>query len=338
MSDMNTNLPGRDLATITNEICFYKRQTELALLSGAIEIGRRLVEAKAMIGHGNWGNYLKEQVNFSQSTANNMMRLYEEYGTGQVSVFGNSQSIMNLDPTKALKLLAIPAEEREEFVAEHDVENKSVRELDEIIKERDCQLANARDIMHKQDEELQNARETIDQQDRDIATLEKATNEKAAEIDKLKDDLKAANDKVAEAKRKIKELKDNPTVPEDTMEQLRREAEAKATAEVAEKTAKKYESKIAKAEKDLKAANDALAEARQQSRMDKETADAALKQLKLASPKATEFKTLFSQAQDDFNKLIKVYTEIQMEDHELASSVKTAINTMLDQFKRYLEE
>ena len=72
--------------------------------------------------------------------------------------------------------------------------------------------------------------------------------------------------------------------------------------------------------------------------MDKETADAALKQLKLASPKATEFKTLFSQAQDDFNKLIKVYTEIQMEDHELASSVKTAINTMLDQFKRYLEE
>ena len=337
MSDMNNSLPGRDLETITNEICFYKRQTELALLSGAIEIGRRLVEAKAMIGHGNWGNYLKEKVNFSQSTANNMMRLYEEYGTGQVSVFGNSQSIMNLDPTKALKLLAIPAEEREEFAAQNDVENKSVRELDELIKERDVQLANARDIMRRQDGDLKAAQETIDQQDRDIAQLERDVNDKAAEIDELKADLKAANDKVAESKRTIKEMKDNPTVPEDTMEQLRREAESKAAAEAADRAAKKFKSQIEKAEKDLKAAQDALADARRQAQKEKEAAESANKQLRMASPKATKFKVLFSQLQEKFNEIIGLHSEIQLEDHELADSLKNAIKTMLDQYKKYME-
>lgn len=333
MSDMNTNLPGRDLATITNEICFYKRQTELALLSGAIEIGRRLVEAKAMIGHGNWGNYLKEQVNFSQSTANNMMRLYEEYGTGQVSVFGNSQSIMNLDPTKALKLLAIPAEEREEFVAEHDVENKSVRELDEIIRERD----EARRQLDTAESDLQAAQETIDQQDKDIAELEHKVNAKAAYIDQLKDDLKTAKDEVADAKRQIKDLKDNPSVSADTMEQLRQEAEAKAAAEVAEKTAKKYESKIAKAEKDLKAANDALESAKRQAQREKEAAEDAQRQMRMASPKAAVFKIVFAKAQDGFNELIKAHTELQMEDPELAGNMKNAIVAMLDQFKKYME-
>ena len=338
MSDMKTNLPGRDLAVITNEICFYKRQTELALLSGAIEIGRRLVEAKAIVGHGNWGAYLKEEVSFSQSTANNMMRLYEEYGTGQVSMFGNPQSIMNLDPTKALKLLAIPAEEREEFAAEYDVGNKSVRELEKLIQERDGQLQNARDIMHRQDEDLKAAQETIDQQDKDITDLEHNVNAKAAYIDRLKDDLKMANDQVADAKRKIKDLKDNPVVSADTMEQLRKEAEAKAAAEVAEKTAKKYESKIAKAEKDLKAANDALESAKRQAQREKEAAEDAQRQMRMASPKAAVFKIVFEKVQDGFNELIKAHTELQMEDHELADNMKNAIVAMLDQFKKYMEE
>ena len=93
-----------------------------------------------MLPHGQWGTYIKEQVGYSQSTANNLMRIFEEYGAPQQSMFGpeaNSQALGNLSYTKALQLLAIPAEEREEFVEENHVEDMSTRELDKAIRERD---------------------------------------------------------------------------------------------------------------------------------------------------------------------------------------------------------
>ena len=33
-----------------------------------------------MLDHGQWGPWLREEVDFSQSSANNFMRIFEEYG------------------------------------------------------------------------------------------------------------------------------------------------------------------------------------------------------------------------------------------------------------------
>lgn len=341
MNEMTTTQPGRDLTTVTSEIKFYKRQTEIAVLAGAIEIGRRLVEAKAMVGHGNWGTYLKEEVNFSQSTANNMMRLYEEYGTGQTTLFGNSQSFMNLDPTKALKLLQIPEEEREAFVAENDVENKSVRELDELIRQRDEALKQADAMENKAvslESELKIAKDTIDQQSVDIGALEKTVSQKRSEVDKLKEQLDTTKEMLSNRKKEIEQLKNNPTVSEDVMEQLRREAESTAGANAAQEAAKRFEAKLAKAEKNLKAAQEKLEEAKRQAQEEKATADAALKQLRLASPDAAIFKTLFEQAQDSFNRLLGSFYKIEVADPDLAANCKNAISTMLDQLKKAVEQ
>ena len=62
------------------------------VLGYAIEIGRKLVEAKAMLPYGQWGQWLKEEVEFSQSSAQNFMRIFEEYGAKQVSLFGDAES------------------------------------------------------------------------------------------------------------------------------------------------------------------------------------------------------------------------------------------------------
>ena len=105
----------RTVETVTLEIQTLQRQAQQMLLGCAIEIGRRLVEVKAMLPHGQWGEYIKQKVGYSQSTANNLMRIFEEYGAPQQSMFGpeaNSQALGNLSYTKALQLLAIPAEER----------------------------------------------------------------------------------------------------------------------------------------------------------------------------------------------------------------------------------
>ena len=48
----------RDIQTVTTEIWMIRRQVEQTALSGAIEIGRRLTEAKELLPHGEWGKWL----------------------------------------------------------------------------------------------------------------------------------------------------------------------------------------------------------------------------------------------------------------------------------------
>ena len=133
--------PPRTVETVTLEIRTLQRQAQQIMLGYAVEIGRRLEEVKAILPHGQWGEYLKNEVDYSQSTANNFMRIYREYGAAQQSLFGGeakSQAFANLTYTKALRLLAIPnEEEREQFMVEHDVEGMSNRELDKALKERE---------------------------------------------------------------------------------------------------------------------------------------------------------------------------------------------------------
>ena len=114
---------------IAAEICSIKGQTQTIILHASVEIGRRLVEAKALVKHGEWGQWLEASVDYSQSTANNLMKIFREYGDGKFP------TVANLPYTKALALLGVPAEEREAFVADNEVEAMSKRELAEKIQE-----------------------------------------------------------------------------------------------------------------------------------------------------------------------------------------------------------
>ena len=64
----------RDINTITTEILLYKNQAGEAIL----EIGKRLIEVKAQLDHGEWLDYLKERVDVSVRTAQTMMQLAKE--------------------------------------------------------------------------------------------------------------------------------------------------------------------------------------------------------------------------------------------------------------------
>lgn len=133
---MTNQLAVRTPELIATEINSIKEQTRKMVLFNSIEIGRRLVEAKGMVSHGEWGKWLETNVNYSQSTANNLMKIYQEYGPKLLSGEQNSQSLGNLSYTQAVALLGVPAEEREQFIQENDVENMSSRQLQEAIKEK----------------------------------------------------------------------------------------------------------------------------------------------------------------------------------------------------------
>ena len=109
----------RDINVVTAEIKVIKQEAQAMALNYAVEIGRRLTEAKGLLNHGEWGSWLEKEVEFSARSATNFMRLFEEYGSTQNSLFGaelNQHARADLPLRKALQLLAIPAEEREEFI------------------------------------------------------------------------------------------------------------------------------------------------------------------------------------------------------------------------------
>lgn len=125
MAAVQASAPARSLMEIEADILAQKRTIGRSI----VIIGQDLIEAKSKMEHGLWGTWLEERVNFSQSTAENYMKIAEQVG-------GDSL-LLNLPYTKILALLAVPAEEREEFAADNHVEDKSVAQIKQLIKERD---------------------------------------------------------------------------------------------------------------------------------------------------------------------------------------------------------
>ncbi|MGM0776943.1 MAG: DUF3102 domain-containing protein [Bacillota bacterium] len=204
---------------IATEINSIKGQTRAMVLHASAEIGRRLVEAKELVSHGEWGDWLKNNIDYSQSTANNLMQLHREYGEDPSKI----PTLGNLSYTKALALLAVPEEEREEFVAENDVENMSARELQKVIKEKqklEKQLEKSESAAEKERAKLAKSIEKLEKQ------LEEAK-EKESDVEKVKelqDHLASAQDKVkkleAELRAKPIEAKAVEVLPEDVEREL----------------------------------------------------------------------------------------------------------------------
>ena len=117
------------------EINFIKRQTYEYVLKASVDIGERLTAAKELVPHGQWTEWLAEKVDYSQSTANNFMRIYREYSDDQISMTGRtkSETFASLSYSQAVALFSLPEHQREEFVEQHDVSDMSIKELKEAI-------------------------------------------------------------------------------------------------------------------------------------------------------------------------------------------------------------
>lgn len=251
----------RDIQTITAEIKVYVHQGMVA----AIEIGRRLVEAKEMLGRGEWGTWLEQEANISQSNAQIYMNVFREYGSEQQSLFGDSKRMLEKIPnlTAAHELLAIKdLAEREKFVEEHDLSEMSTRELKQAIRERDEAMAAKEEAERLRDAAKQEATGHFRAQ-QDYAKKVEEAQKKAQKAEEAK---KKAEEKAKNLQKQVKELEERkPEMPADEMEKLRREAEEKALQEMKSKAdgeladakarAEKAEQELEKAKKQLAAAD-----------------------------------------------------------------------------------
>lgn len=329
----------RDISTVTTEIRTLHRQAQRMILGYAIEIGRRLTEAKEMLPHGQWGEWLKTEVEFSQSTAQNFMRIFAEYGDSQTSLFGDakSQTLGNLPYTHALKLLAVPAEEREEFVEAHHVEELSSRELEKLIRERDEALEEAeawkdgalnagtaledmKDKLAGAERDLEKAESAKAEAERRLAGLEEEWQGKVdaakAEAERRLKDAAAAAESAKKAKEKLKALQENPEVPAEVLEKLKGEA-----AEAAQK-----ELSAARAEAEAK-----VKEAVQAAEAAARRAEEAEKKLRTADAETAAFKARFVDIQRSFATLREMRQAAS--DEAKAAGMQRAVLALLEQEK-----
>lgn len=308
----------RQIGDVTRDI----RAKTCEFLRTAIEIGRLLFEAKAMVEPGGWGKYIEEELPFSHSWANNYMKLYKEYGSDQTSLFGGeSQAFLNLSPTQALELLALPAEDREAFVEAHDVEEMSTRQLrqavqEQLEQERQAHAQTQRELEQTQADARDTNHELLNLQ-QELAALKSSDHAWEEEIKKQKlavDDLKAkekqaqldlaqAQAREKKAREELAAAKANPEIPDTIMEQLRKEAEAAA----ARNASGQAEAKVQAAEAAAREAQEKLAQAE--------------KKLKMADPAVAEYKVLLEKLNFDYNSLDVLRRKIAVADKEMGQKL-----------------
>lgn len=296
---------GKTPDILAAEIRTIKSQTGRMVLNASIEVGRRLTEAKAKLPHGSWGEYLKNEVDYSPSQAQNLMRVFREYGSDQQSLFGGeakSQTFGRLTFSQALSLLVIPDEdEREKFVLENDVEHMSVRELNEALKARDAaeeEAVSARQEAECRRLEAERLRGELTDQTKvyeakltsagvEADQARAAAKEAQEALDKQRDKAQRLQDALSEANtsaqaaeeeharlaQELEELRSRPTEADTAAVEAARQA---AIAEMTEKVDKAKDAKK-KAEEKRKAAEESL-----------EAAQKELAELKAKGPEVRE--------------------------------------------------
>ena len=330
MSEMITT---RSAEVVTTEIKAIEKQLVRAVIYGYIEIGRLLTEAKQIVGHGGWGKYLEENVKYSQQWATNLMNLYNEYGDQQESLFqstfANSKSFGNLDVTKHVLLLKIPAEEREAFVESTDAEHKSTRELEQAIRERnEAELRREEAERIAADSQKEAASAVADAQEYKERMEAAQRAEKAAE-DKVTDlmkHVKAARKDAEKAQKELEELRTNPTVPQEVMEQMQKEAAAQAAASLQAD----FEAKLVAAQQEAEKAH------ADKVKVLAEQLESSQKALALANPAAVAFKVKFDDWQKKWKEIYSDLQQLQKDTPELGKGLTAAVRALLTNYQDQL--
>lgn len=235
------------------EIKFYLGQTA----QNIIEVGKRLIQAKQLVNHGHWQNWLEKNFQLSHTSAKRFMQCAERYS--------NSATSHLLNQSQMIALLSLPdTEETEKFIAEKAAEGKAVAEM--TIKELREEIAKHKKKIAEQDETIAARDKTIAEQDETIAARDKTIddNKKAyqeslfklneehkKEVTDLNDELADVQSELADKKDKLddaeKELKERPTVtvpPEDYQQTKDELVDVKVKLGVANKTIEKRDATI----------------------------------------------------------------------------------------------
>ena len=328
-------------AQLGGEIRLLTQQARRMALSYGIQIGYRLHIAHEKVGPHGWADWLKKETDFSAAAASRFESLYEGYGEDQGNLFGVGNkfpTLENLSISNALRLLAVPEEEREAFAEEVDAGNLSVRELEAAIRERN----EARALAEEQRQRADEYEAALDDAE---AARDKAM-ELAARAEELRDRAEEAEAQLAsvtadleKTAAKLNNALENPKIPDGERQKIEKaarqqgEASGQKKLEEAKKQAKREaEAAAKKAAEELEAARKQAADAAAAQRAAEAAADAARRELeearakiKMSSPDVAAFKTMFDALQGQIRKIEELLARIREDDPGTAEKLGRAL-------------
>lgn len=316
------------------EIRMLTGQARGMILSYGIQIGYRLKLAHEKVGPHGWAEWLKNETGFSRPTASRLEKVFDGYG-GQIGLFGvenNFSTLKNISVSNALRLLAVPEEERESFAEEVDAEHISARELEQAIKERD----EARKALKDTEDELARSEKLrgalCDEQAgmrEKIRELEHRPVEVAVQVDE------EAVKRAAEDARAA-EKQENAAVIAALRDRLDAAEKQKKAAE--EKAAKAKEKAQTAAETAKKEAEDAAANARAEAEQAKKEAEELRKRLISAESGAGEAAIYAKAAQENFFAALNKIDDIRDKNEVVARRLAEGILSILSELTVAAEE
>lgn len=377
MNELST-VSVKDMAPeqLGGEIRLLTAQARRMALSYGIQIGYRLKIAHEKVGPHGWAEWLKRETEFSAAAASRFETLYEGYGDEQGSIFGVENkfpTLENLSISNALRLLAIPEEEREDFALEVDAEHLSARELEAKVKERTAELeakaqrweeqageyaSQINDLQNdfqdalKQRNDEEQARAEAEEQLRRIKAeldeIEKRPQTVALERDEaaIAEAVKAERERLENERAAVISKAANDAADLEREKHREEEKRLKAKIEELEAQAKENDGILRsaqddakKAQDDAKAARDA-AEKAQKAEAEAERLrgdiEALRKQLSMAAPEVAEFKAAFERVQREFSAMLETLDKIQ--DGETKGKLRAACAAVLDGFMGRVKE
>ena len=331
MSD-NKQIVARDPDIIAAEINTIKREAWEVVIAASIKIGGKLKEAKAMLPHGEWGKWLEDHVEYSQSTANNLMQLHTEYGQGQVNLFDNwtnSETFGKLGYSKHLALLALPFDERREFAESVGAEDLSTRELKEAIRIRDEKLNAAAESEVELEQQLDAANKARAQWEDRAAEVKREKEEAQAKVKALEHALSTAEAAQKKANEALEQAQKNPKIPQSKLEQLQIEAAKAASERVA--------MELMAAQKEAKEAAEAAKQAQQKAEEYRREAESLQKKATVANPDAVVLNALVKKLQVDWNIITGHLQKVDQADPQLGEKCKALMRAVLQKLLEAVE-
>ena len=329
--DMEIPAPGaRTMEEITVEAIRHQMEGADAIIG----LGNCLMEAKAQLQHGEWLSWLADNLNLSERSAQELMRIARNCS--------NPRALADLGKKKVLSILTLPPAERELFLdgdyvpegADKSVSDMTTRELQQVIKERDdtqeqleytqSKLASANKQIGKLSGQLVKAQRSEEK------ALAKASRAEESRL-KMAEDMRLANAELEELRNRPTDVAIQYQRDEAAIEEARQEVRAEMQSELDKANAAQR-----KADEERKAAEDALESAKASAEAELQEVnaqlDAARKAAKVAAVNSDKdlatFDVCFVQAQELADKMRKAFLAIREKDPATAGKLANAVQAL----------
>lgn len=313
----------------------YRQAEQLAGMSAMMlaDAGKRLIEIKARIPHGQFETWCADNLEFSKSKAEKMMKLAERVAD-ENSLFSKTETFTDIGISRVWALLAAPEEVAAEVIETNDVESMTVRELKaelaRVKEEKEAAERKAEMIDHNNDDirkELASMQRKLSEtvSEKEFAEMQAAAQ---AQKEDLTKELSEAKAEAADIQAKLDKAK------EDLKKQKAKQKDLEAARD--EEVKKAIEGKTAEIEEQAAArAREASQELldrtqRQVGDLQEYIEKLEAEKAKLSNTSLMEFKVYVDQLQDIYFKICDIITEENQRDEATGAKMQTALQKIVE--------